>query len=367
MHDHTIFVQKYLKLALLLAMPSMITGTTAYQKGKDIQAEKIRRKEEGLDNLPPMSISNVIKSMKMPKNNPASKLSEFDYYCNELKAFVEAGGKSLCDCSPSGQPLNVLQRLSRKSGVQLISCVGFYTKPTIKKALYKDGRKEMRRLLENLLLNGDGTCDGRPGFVKCAISLPEKGGADVSEAELNSVMTCAEAAKEHGMSLHVHTAFPLRKVHILKTADMLENKVGISPNRVLFCHIDSFSLGPGNPSARINRLGYDSSLALELSRRGFHIGLDTWSIGRSDPAFAEFHLSARKAMLLELLKKGCRENITLGHDMMSKANGVQNNNYGYTEFSRVLNQMKQEGSLTEEDITAITVTNPANILAIQNP
>lgn len=364
-HEHTICDPSALKRVLIKSMPGMMKGATAYQGGADIGAEMERRKKEGIDNVPQMDIRGIFRSMRLPHSNPASRLTDVSYYAGELKAFREHGGQAVCDCSPlpfGGPALNKIQELSRVSGVHIISCAGYYTKAAIPKSLYRKGEAFLQQRIEELLMKGDGTCDARPGAVKCAVATVENG--QIAAVEQMAVRACARAAKTHGMALHIHNAFPVRKEHILKLADMLEKEIGLSPERVIFCHMDSYNLGMGNPAARINRDGYDAELPLKLAARGFYVGLDTWSVTSSDEAVRAYSVNARKKLLLELVEKGAAKQITLGHDMMSRAAGVQNGRYGYTFFPDILKEMVRRGELSEKVFRLLTVDNPARVLSM---
>ncbi len=365
MHEHTLSKAWKLKRVMIKSMPDMMKGAMAYEKGADIGIEMERRKQEGFTQIPQMSVKDVLSSMKFPKDNPAGKLSDFDYYVNELIAYRQRGGTSICDCSPlpfGGIPVSQIQQLSHKSGVQIITAAGYYTKAAIPAAYERRGEAYMEEQVLSYIANGTKGCDARPGFVKCAISVVENG--QICSREMMAVRACAKAAKRLGMCLHIHTAFPVRKKLILDLAEMLTGQIGLEPARVVFCHMDSFNMGMGNPAAQVNQDGYDEQLPLELLKKGFNIGLDTWGTASKDQKIIQYGLNVRKKMLQQLLKQGYAKQITLGHDMMNKANGTQNHRSGYVLFPDVLQEMQKAGQITQEDIHTLTVDNPARILTI---
>lgn len=362
-HEHTLFRSSTLTKALLLGMPDMMKGITAYEGGADLGREQERRSHMEIVPMPQSSIGGVLTSMRLPHSNPAAKLGNSEYYANELKAFYDAGGRALCDCSPlpTGRPLSEIAGLSRRSGVKILACAGFYTKPMIPRRLLKGGIGAMQSYLENYMENGDGSGDARPGFVKCAVSVQQKDG--ICPEELLSVRACALTAKKYGMSLHIHTQFPVRHAMLLQLAEMLRGEIGIDPDKVIFCHMDSYALGNGNPTAEICAQGYDAKFPRKLLDMGFHIGLDTWGVSPKTDAESDFGIKARRLMLEELLADGYADKITLGHDFMAKSNGVQNGGGGYTVFPAVLAHCVQNGELSAEDLHKMTVENPAALLA----
>ena len=69
-------------------------------------------------------------------------------------------------------------------------------------------------------------------------------------------------------------------------------------------------------------------------------------------------------MLQELIAAGYIQNITLGHDMMSKASGTQNGNQGYTLWLQILKNMMTDATITPQVFHILTTDNPAGILTI---
>lgn len=363
MHEHTI-TNNAASTSMFLKMPfDIMRSVNGYRGGADIKEERQRRKNENLI-VPQMSFAGAVSGRSLPQTNPARELSDVEYYANELKAFQALGGEAMCDCSPypsSGHKLADVHELSRASGVHIVSAVGYYTNASLPRSLVSKGQQGMMDELIPLLENGEPDSGVKPGFLKCAVATLS--GGEIISSEMTAVRSCAVLAKHYDMALHIHTQFPLRKVHLLSLADELE-RLGLDPERVIFCHMDSYNLGSGNPAAHINERGYDIELPLTLAKRGFNIGLDTWCVSGKDQSLLQFNIEARKAMLLELLEKGCAGHITLGHDLMSKAAGIQNGGCGYTRWPDTMAALRDEGKLTSEDYRQITVLNPMRILTI---
>lgn len=362
MHEHTMYNVGKMKRGMFRSVPGMIRSINAYQKGDDIRLEADRRKKIGLADAPRRSMKDVFASFDFPSSNPAAKLSNSEYYINELKAFAAVGGQALCDCSPMLKPPSRdVQVLSRETGIHIVIAAGFYTKPFIPLDCKIGGEEKMKAALWNEIQNGDGTSDARPGFLKCAIANLDKNGR-ITSAELQALRSCGKTAKETGMSLHIHNAFPLRRIHILQAADILQHEIGLDPQQALFCHMDSFNTASGNMTAYVNAEGYDAGLPLELLNRGFNIGLDTWKPSGEYPK-PDFELNARTKLLRELLDKGFAGQITLGHDFMSKPAGIQNGGMGYTFLPHYLRRLIKEGFLSDAEVSKMVVENPARILA----
>lgn len=268
MHEHTIFKPAVLAKILMKSMPDMFKGMKGFENGSDIGMEMERRKQENITGIPTSNISSVISSMKMPGTNPKRKLSDMDYYIQELLQFKRIGGTSLVDCSPlpfKGIRPETRRELSRRSGINIIVAAGYYTKCTISKKDLKMGENWMTEKVVAGIRDGFGEEHILPGIVKCAVSCVQNG--TICEEEMTAVRACANAAKKTGLCLHIHTAFPVRKTMILELADILSGQIELDPRRVVFCHMDSYNLGSSNPSARINKAGYDMELPVKISKK----------------------------------------------------------------------------------------------------
>lgn len=364
MHEHTSMDMKQFRRKFPLSIRPMIQGIRAYENGEDLGREGKRREELGI--VPPSEgrkdFSSVFSAFKTPKDSPARKLSELEFYTNELLEYKKHGGQSICDCSPAMKPpAKLVQEISRASGVNIIIAAGYYTHVFIPKKDIRKGREYMACRLLDEIENGDGSCGARPGFIKCAVSVVQKNG-HVSEKELTALRACAAAAKKSGLSLHIHTQFPLRRVHVLEAADIIENEVGLNPDRVLLCHMDGFNT---SSAARINALGFDEEFMVRLMERGYHLGIDTWPSGTASAEQPDYSTQVHIDMIKVLAKEGYGSHLTLGHDFMNKNNGVQCGGFGYTFFPSLFEKLIREGSFDPALYRKLTVENPANLLTIK--
>ncbi len=362
MHEHTLIDEAQFGQVMLRQIPALALAKSAYQNGRDVREESKRRKILGINDFPKMSIAGAMGARKIAKSNPAAKLTDLEYYTNELIAFHNSGGKSLCDCSPLARLSSAeYQKLSQASGANIVTCAGFYVKAGIPQALRNTSSVAMEKALEQELEYGDGQSSARPGFLKCAFGCLEQG--DLSKPESNALIACANTAKRHGMALQIHLAFPLRPCHIQKVADILLNQAHMDASKVVFCHLDSLSLGSGNPVAKINKDGYDPDLSRSLLHQGFCISIDGWGNCMGDRSITDYLDHTRYLLLRELLQAGYAGQIVLGHDFMNKAAGIQNGGYGYTRFLDYLpSQLAQDG-IDMSVMQQMAQINPAQILA----
>lgn len=362
-HDHLLVDSKDMQKIMMASIPGMTQGAGYYHGAKDIMQEMARRKAEGIL-IPQDTLSSALGGEKSPQEIEAEKVPAEEFIRRELAAYREAGGRSICDCTPNlSIPLSyaTLQRYAEETGVQVIAAAGYYTEPSIPDGL---SEKQMEENISRLIQEGDGSCDARPGLIKCALSMLTPEGR-IAEKELASITAAARCAKEAGLSLHIHCAFPARKEHVLQVADLLEKDIRIDPDQVVFCHQDSFNLAGSNPAAVVNRDGVDLSLPRELAKRNFHVGIDTWGLSTDSPDENPI-VKTRTALLLDLLNEGYGSRITLGHDgIMNRMRGASNGGYGFTFLPRYLEALVEQGILTEDTKKLLTITNPAVLLTVR--
>lgn len=151
---------------------------------------------------------------------------------------------------------------------------------------------------------------------------------------------------------------------ILAFARRLPKETGINPQKVIFCHMDSYNMGMGNPTVHISKDGYDLTLPEELCKLGYNIGFDTWSRVSGSNEETEYALDVRMKMLMDMVSRGWVHQISLGHDMMSKGDGVQNGRGGYITWPEKLKTLVRQRAITKEDFDILTVDNPARILTV---
>jgi len=355
MHEHTIFK------TLMLIKAVLGNGTAKQGLSKDQKSDAVEESQSNKEEkIPKGAALGLIKMMCL---NPALKKSKEDYYTQELIEFKKVGGQSLVDATPIGGHVNMkkIQKLSKNSGVNIIAGIGYYVEPVIPKKLVRGGEDAMMEVLSKGIEHGIGQSGVKPGFIKCALSMVRDG--KISAIEMMSMRACARIAKKYGMSLHIHTAYPLTYEMILGAADVLTNEIGIKPERVLICHIDGDSIRFMNPNLEINEKGYNSSLALELLKRDFNIDLDGWGMAMQGKEKGLAQDEARFQLLKELVEAGYAGQICLGHDVANKMTGKQAGAYGYTRFPTFVPQRMKEEGMNEASYHQMTVENPARILA----
>lgn len=290
-------------------------------------------------------------------------LDDLDYTVAELGYFKQMGGGCIVDASPLGMPHNLagLKEASRRSGVKIVVCTGLYVRDAQPEEYRGMSEDELVETFKRDIREGIGGTGIRAGFLKCAVNtLNERG--QVDEYEMKAVRACARAAAETGYSIHIHNAYPLTREHIVPVARLVLD-MGVAPDKLLMLHMGAMVRTPRTTQEYVNRFNakkdVNIGLMLELLDLGVNIGFDCY--GNLTSTLPD-NDDMNKA-LVELIRRGYADHITLGHDITDKARGVAYGYTGFTDFLKAVPPVLKENGM-EDAFAKLTVANPARILAI---
>ena len=249
----------------------------------------------------------------------------------------DRGIKSLFECTPAyiGRDVLLLQKLARKSGIQIITNTGFYGASDNKYlpsfAAYETAKQLANRWIAEFQNGIDGT-DIKPGFIKIGVNP----GA-LSELHQKLILAAAITHLATGLTICSHTG-PAEPA--LQQLDNLQN-AGVSPSAFVWVH------------AR----GSNEEM-VKLAKRGCWISLDGVSSDNID----------QHVTLIKYLKsEGFLSQILLSHDAgwysADKPDGGEFR--GFTTISDQLIPKLKTSGITEKDVDQLMIKNPANAFAIR--
>lgn len=292
-----------------------------------------------------------------------STLGDADYAVAELDYFAQIGGRAVCDASPIGLrgDVRVLQHASEGSGLHVVTATGLYVADVRPAGLENPSDDEQYRLFLREVTEGVDDTGIRPGILKCALSATDPD-APLNDVELTTLRALARVSGETGLSVHVHTAFPMSSRQVLAGMDAALD-AGLTPDRLVMMHMDSF-LRPWNAmTAYIGDMDVPRTVSTETARavldRGAFIGFDSWS---STVAVLPDDYDRVKG-LVDLLRRGYGAQIGLGHDTTSKPHGRSYGGYGYTRFGQFVPPLLAQLGFGDEVFRQLVIDNPARILA----
>jgi phosphotriesterase-related protein len=222
----------------------------------------------------------------------APVLNQFPEILAELKAYKEAGGKTILDCQPygCGRNGNKLHLISTGSGVQIIAATGFHKQQYYPREfwLWQAGSQKVSDFfcaeLGEKLFETEEEQAIRAGFIKIALESSWK---DCPEAQLQGASSAAYIEKA---LIEIHTEKGALAEEIVRY--LLDRK--ISPHQIVLCHMDK------RPDLGLHRA---------LARSGVLLEYDTFFRPKYSPDKNVWPL------IKNMVKEGLSKNIALATDM----------------------------------------------------
>lgn len=254
-----------------------------------------------------------------------------------LRDLKTKGCMTLMDCTPAylGRDVQLLLRLSRATGLHIITNTGYYgaaQEKYLPKHVYSETAEQIasRWISESEDIEGTGI---RPGFIKTGVDK-----APLSAAQRKIIEAAAITHLATGLTIGVHTG---NGEAAKEQLEILKSK-GVSPAARIWIH------------AQNER---DSQYHREAARQGGWISFDG-----VNPESREAHISYLKAMKTEKLLDHVLVSQDSGWYHVGEPNGGDYKNYNYilTDFIPAL---RQQG-FTNEEVNTLFVRNPGKAFTI---
>jgi 5-phospho-D-xylono-1,4-lactonase len=280
---------------------------------------------------------HLIGAETKPDGDPDLTLDDETAAIKELNLFYDAGGRGLVEMTPKDHSRNpeALKRISEASGVHITGVTGFIkaasAQPFVEGLTIHQIAEEMIRDV----VEGIGDSGIRAGVIKGGSSKNQ-----IKPIEENIFRAAAIAHRETGAAISTHTdggTMALEQIALLRSK-------GVSPERMLIGHLD-------------RNMDWDYHLA--VANTGVYFGYDQFSKTKYYPD------ELRIEFIVKLVKAGFRDQLALSGDLARRSNFPSygsEGGAGYTHLiSRVVPMMLDAG-LTQADIDAIFINNPARLL-----
>ena len=351
--------------------PSELGMTSAHEHlNTDVSLLKVAAEQFGAATPPAHMLTLEYENLAFLRNgasifSPDSMtLGDIDYTAAELEHFRAVGGRAVVDASPIGLRGDVtdLRAASEKSDVHVVTATGLYT-ARMRPAEYAGWTDAQQAdLFAREVTEGIDETGIRAGIVKVALSAMSPD-APLNETELATLRAGARVATETGVSLHVHSAFPMGGAQVIAGLEYLLDEQGLAPDRLVMMHMDSFLRSWDSRRAYLDSIDTTKSISTEtLERvldRGVTIGFDCWG--------SEVELlpqdDDRLKGLVHLVRSGYGGQIILGHDVTAKPQGVSYGGHGFTLFHKLVSSTFAQLGLPDDAYRRLTVDNPARVLA----
>lgn len=257
----------------------------------------------------------------------------------KLKEVARRGCKTLVECTPAylARDAALLERLSKASGVRLLTNTGYYGAARDKYVpahAYAESAEQLAdRWVEEFRVGIEGT-GVRPGFVKIGVDA-----GPLSEIDRKLVTAAALCHLETGLAIHVHTGNGAAAHHIIKTIKTL----GVSPEAYVWVHAQNEK---------------DRTLHLAAAREGAWVEFD---------GVAEKSLDEHAAAVVDMIRHGLLGRTLISQDAgwyhVGEQGGGTFRAYTFL-FDHFLPELRKRG-VSKSQIRRLLVENPARVLAIE--
>ncbi|RJP64698.1 MAG: aryldialkylphosphatase [Candidatus Abyssobacteria bacterium SURF_17] len=295
----------------------------------------------------PMTLENIGYFRRNWLSNPDNLILDNEFVAiQELKRFKDSGGNAIVELTPirAGREPEGLARISRATGVHIIMGASFYTAafhPPEIETLSEGTIAET--FASDITTGADGTTVKAGIIGEIGLDWP------LHENEAKALRAAAMAQSETGAALNIHPGrdpqAPFDAIRIIKEA-------GGNPERTVMSHVE--------------RTLFSLDDMLRLAETGCYLEFDLFGQEASYYPIADIDMpndATRVDYLIGLIKRGHRDKLLLSLDICHKTQLARYGGDGYNHIlDNVLPIMRRKG-MSDHDIEALTVRNPARMLA----
>jgi len=273
----------------------------------------------------------------------APVLNDQNAILDELIDFSKNGGGGQIDCQPygCGRDAGKLKALSLHSGVKIVAATGFHLKQYYPSdcALWNMSSDEAYKFFLSEINQGcaetlEQDSIVQPGFIKIAV------GENFQTSPLHLVEAAVHASRESGLAILMHT----EKGQSVEEFVNLISKRGLTPNRLVICHIDK------RP---------DCGLHKELAQSGFLLEYDTFFRQKYEPEKNLWPL------IKVMVNSGLSDAIAFATDMADGSMWAHlGGGPGLSAFMKQIIKRLEEMEFSDKIITALTGDNINARLAV---
>lgn len=293
------------------------------------------------------------------------KLDDEQMMTAEVADFKAGGGNAIVEVSAPGirsssEDLFAIRRIAESTGVHIVVSTGLYAEDTWPMNYHTMTFKQFVGFLRHEITYGIGDTGIFPGHIKAAY--------EVYTRQLDTYLrAAASVAGETGLSLQVHLGADVTWGEVRENVVKPLLQGGCIPERTILCHVQ-FLMGDLSIEQLVNKPGrvpFDISLLKELLARGFVLSFTPLGFeADNEPlGFAHYPDWYTLAGVAALIREGYAGQLVLGNDIFTKLATRRGGGEGYRRMTDFIIPALTHCGVSDEDITKITVDNPARILA----
>jgi phosphotriesterase-related protein len=267
-----------------------------------------------------------------------------DLAISEAMYLKKAGGSTLVDVTSLGlgRDPQALLAISEATGLNIIMGAGYYQSSLLPPEMKSWTKEQHADQIIQEFDKGVKYTGIKPGVIG------EIGMNDLSDpVDITRLKAAGIAQRQTGAPLYIHPLMLEQKGHLL--IDILEQE-GANLAKVVLCHCDPTLMYPD----------YHSSLA----KRGVFIEYDQFGLEFvvADEIWLPRDIDRIRAIKRQI-EMGNLSQIIVSQDVAFKTSLVQYGGWGYAHILRDLVPFMRKAGISETDLHAIFVENPARLLA----
>jgi phosphotriesterase-related protein len=298
------------------------------------------------------SIDNLWWMRQFPNSNRSVlEMHDEDSAVDELRVFVEHGGRTVVELSCSaamGRDVEALARISRLSGVNVVASTGLYVAASHDPSVADATTEELAEQMVVEIRNGIDGSTIRAGVIgEIGLSWP------IHPDEKKALRAAASAQRQTGAAITVHTAaHAVDEDSALVAADVLEQE-GADLSRVVMGHMDT----------SLHRLDYHRAVL----EHGCYIEYDLFGheFFESENNFQSYGDTERVRAVATLVAEGTSDRILLSHDICYKIQLQRYGGYGYAHLLRNITPRLELVGVPRQVVESILIDNPRRAFAIE--
>jgi len=280
-------------------------------------------------------------------NRPNLRLTDVDTAIGEVRKYKEAGGGTIVEATTPdiGRSPDALARISRESGVHVVMGAGFYVGAAHPDDMDERSVDDLAQEMVGEIVDGAGDGGVKAGVIgEIGCTWP------LAPNERKALKAAAIAQRETGAAVSVHPGrHPDAPLEIL---EILANG-GADVSRVVMAHLD--------------RTVFEFDAVERIGASGCYLEWDLFGNEGSHYPNAEIDMPS-DAQRLDFIRRaidaGYSDRIVTGHDIFTKHRLVRYGGHGYGHIlENIVPKMRRKG-FSDNAIQAITVDNPARLLAL---
>lgn len=295
----------------------------------------------------PITLETHFSALYRPEQHPGNHVLDDEAVASaELARFRSAGGTHLVELTVDGiaPDPDGLRRIAREAGIGIIAGCGTYIAPYLDPDTLSLTDDAIEARIERSVTQGIGGSTIRAGIIgEIGCSWP------LHPFERRALAAASRVAARTGLALTVH---PGRSEEALREVIEITVHEGLSPTRLILCHID--------------RTLFSLDAMLAIARLGAVLEFDFFGIENTRYWVASVDLpndGARLRYIRNLFDAGFGDSILASHDICTNARLSVFGGHGYSHLLENVVPMMAARGFTQEETDALLIATPRRLLS----